>query len=220
MTVNLRLDIKPEALPRARHSAKDNIVRSYYNRKTLSKFDTYTDALNQAIKRLDIETRYNIRGMVEKAPERLGITLYVIFRMPIPKSTSNKRKIELEMQPHLLKPDTDNLLKMILDRAEGILFDNDKRIYSIKAEKIYSERVGIDLTLNYDILWKEKDMGDVEFGKCDICGKETTLNRKYYHYDIKCDCCSPKHFEIVRHCKDCKPQPPKYVKVYIKPIDE
>lgn len=27
-----------------------------------------------------------------------------------------------------------------------------------------------------------------EFGKCDICGKEGPLNRKYFHYDFKCEC--------------------------------
>lgn len=152
MTINLTLNIEPKALPRARHSAKDNIVRSYYKRDTLNTFDTYTDMLNQAFKRLDIETRHIIRGMVEKPPERLGIALYVIFYMPMPKSFSNKKKIALDMQPHLFKPDTDNLLKMILDRAEGILFDNDKRIYSIRAEKVYSDKPRIEMTLNYEAL--------------------------------------------------------------------
>jgi Holliday junction resolvase RusA-like endonuclease len=90
--------------------------------------------------------------MVEKPPERLGIVLYVIFYMPMPKSWSKKRKIELDMKPHLIKSDLDNLLKMILDRAEGLLFDNDKRIYSIRAEKVYSDRPRIELTLNYDIV--------------------------------------------------------------------
>lgn len=43
--------------------------------------------------------------------------------------------------------------------------------------------------------------GCIEFGKCDYCGKETTVQRKYYHYDIKCDCHSPNHFEIRRNVK-------------------
>jgi hypothetical protein len=51
-------------------------------------------------------------------------------------------------------------------------------------------------------------MGEQEVGICDICLKEKPLIRKYYHYDIKCLCHSPKHFELVRHCKDCKPQEP------------
>ena len=152
MIINLHLPIEPKALPRARHTARKGYVSSYYSRDTNAIFDIYSNALNQAFKRLDSETRYNIRGMVEKPPERLGIALYVIFYMPMPKSWSKKRKIELDMKPHLFKRDLDNLLKMILDRAEGILFDNDKRIYSIHAEKVYSDNVGIDLRLNYEAL--------------------------------------------------------------------
>ena len=42
-------------------------------------------------------------GYGEKPPERLGIALYVIFYMPMPKSFSNKKKLALDMQPHLFK---------------------------------------------------------------------------------------------------------------------
>jgi hypothetical protein len=55
--------------------------------------------------------------------------------------------------------------------------------------------------------------GAVEFGKCEICGKEGPLERKYYYYGNTCECHSPVHFEIVRHCKDCKPKEPMETKV-------
>lgn len=55
-----------------------------------------------------------------------------------------------------------------------------------------------------------------EFGECDICGKEAVVTRKYYNYNIKCDCClsggKPMHFHIVRHCADCTPKPPEYIR--------
>ena len=63
-------------------------------------------------------------------------------------------------------------------------------------------------------------MGGAEYGKCEVCVKETTLERTYFHYDIKCDCHSPNHFELVRHCGDCKPKPPEKTTVYIKPNDK
>ena len=59
-------------------------------------------------------------------------------------------------------------------------------------------------------------MGDVEFGKCEICGKETYLQRTYYRYNIPCECHSPYHFELVIHCKDCIPVEPKVTKVTMK----
>jgi hypothetical protein len=63
----------------------------------------------------------------------------------------------------------------------------------------------------------EKNMsGDVEFGYCEICGKEDALQRKYYHYNIKCDCCSPQHSELVRYCKNCEPREPLRTKLSVK----
>lgn len=58
--------------------------------------------------------------------------------------------------------------------------------------------------------------GFIEFGKCDICKKESTLQRKYYKYDIKCECHSPYHFEIVKYCKDCKPKEPIETRILVK----
>ena len=58
--------------------------------------------------------------------------------------------------------------------------------------------------------------GEIENGRCDMCGQVTTVRRKYYHYDVECECHSPKHFEIVRHCIKCTPYEPAYTKIHIK----
>lgn len=87
--------------------------------------------------------------MVSNAPKRLGIALYVVFYMPIPASYSKKRKLALNGKPHLIKPDTSNLIKMIEDRAEGILYDDDKRIYKLSGEKYYSHNPRIELEIAY-----------------------------------------------------------------------
>ena len=63
------------------------------------------------------------------------------------------------------------------------------------------------------------NMNEIEINYCDICHKNTQVNRKYYHYHINCDCCGGDHFEIVRYCKDCTPKPPKYITVNIEPYD-
>ena len=55
--------------------------------------------------------------------------------------------------------------------------------------------------------------GDIEYGRCDVCGINAFLERKYYCYDIKCECHSPNHFEFVSHCKDCKPKEPERTKI-------
>jgi hypothetical protein len=58
--------------------------------------------------------------------------------------------------------------------------------------------------------------GEVEFGTCEICGKETTLQRTYFRYNIKCECHSSNHFDLVRHCKDCVPVKPRETKVLFR----
>jgi len=59
--------------------------------------------------------------------------------------------------------------------------------------------------------------GEIEVGRCDVCGKnKIKLCRRYYRYDIKCECHSPCHFEIVWHCENCVPQEPKETKIFIK----
>lgn len=53
-------------------------------------------------------------------------------------------------------------------------------------------------------------MGDIEVGTCMVCSKENVqLRRTYFNYPIKCECHSPNHFEIVRHCKDCEAEVPE-----------
>ena len=62
-------------------------------------------------------------------------------------------------------------------------------------------------------------MGEIEVGKCEVCGNEKQLKRKYFHYDFKCECHSPNHFELVRHCNECTPKAPVSTKVYAIPIN-
>ena len=57
-------------------------------------------------------------------------------------------------------------------------------------------------------------MDSSEFGTCDMCKKEDSINREYYYYEFECDCCNKKqdpHFEIVRYCNNCVPRPPRVI---------
>lgn len=59
--------------------------------------------------------------------------------------------------------------------------------------------------------------GDMESGKCSCCGNLAIVNRKYYHYDIKCDCCNgDEHFEIIYYCENCEPRPPSRVHIVLE----
>ena len=58
-------------------------------------------------------------------------------------------------------------------------------------------------------------MGEMEIGRCEICGEESVpLNRIYYRFpNIKCACHSPCHFILIRYCDKCTPHPPRETKV-------
>ena len=73
-----------------------------------------------------------------KAGYRLTDQLSIKFYLPIPKSSSNKVK---EGDKHQVKPDLDNLVKAFMDAFSV----NDSFVYSIKAEKYYSNNPRIEL---------------------------------------------------------------------------
>lgn len=59
-------------------------------------------------------------------------------------------------------------------------------------------------------------MNVIEFGKCEICGVESNLQRTYFKYDIKCECHFPRHFDLIIHCNTCIPKQPKNTKIILK----
>ena len=59
-------------------------------------------------------------------------------------------------------------------------------------------------------------LGDIEFGKCDVCGNENELTRTVFRYDIKCEYHSPYHFESFSPCERCEPLEPLKTQVKLK----
>lgn len=55
------------------------------------------------------------------------------FHMGIPKSMK-----DAEGDPHFYRPDLDNLIKMVCDVSNSIIFRDDSQISKITCEKIYS----------------------------------------------------------------------------------
>lgn len=80
-------------------------------------------------------------------PLEKGIPVFldVVFYMPIPKSTSKRKRSRMLGMPHVKKPDTDNLVKFVKDCLNGIAWHDDSQVWSIVAKKKYS--AGIPYTL-------------------------------------------------------------------------
>lgn len=79
------------------------------------------------------------RASVPKGAD-LGLYREVTFiaYMGFPPTYSVNKKADLTNQPHLLKPDIDNISKSVLDA----LFEDDKVIYKLSAEKRWQDSKG------------------------------------------------------------------------------
>lgn len=64
---------------------------------------------------------------------------HVTFILPMPKSWSKKKKIEMAGKPHQQVPDKDNLEKALLDA----LFQDDSHIWDGRVTKIWGVKGGI-----------------------------------------------------------------------------
>ena len=65
------------------------------------------------------------------------VELRVNFFLPCPKSMKEKKGLLL---PHAKKPDTDNLLKAVMDSLTDIeIWKDDAQVFNIKAGKYYAQ---------------------------------------------------------------------------------
>ena len=71
----------------------------------------------------------------EKENFVLGGKVYMEFHLPMPKSWSKKKKIQMLGECHMSKPDLDNCIKSVGD----CLKDDDQTIHEIIAKKFWSE---------------------------------------------------------------------------------
>ena len=91
----------------------------------------------------------------------------------------------------------------------------EQEAYERMLKELSSSKPSIDI---WNI--EDKNMNDIEISYCDICYEKAQVKRKYYYYEIDCECCgSPHgHFEIVKYCNKCEPKPPKWVTVKKQPV--
>lgn len=66
---------------------------------------------------------------------------HVIFHLPMPKSWSDKKKIEMRGQPHKQTPDLDNLMKALGDA----IYKNDCVISDIRLTKVWDYKGQIQI---------------------------------------------------------------------------
>ena len=97
---------------------------------------------------------------------------------------------------------------------------------SLPEEQEAYEKMIKELSTPVFNIWNSEDKNmsasDIEIGYCDICHKKKQIKRKYYYYDVNCDCCgsSQGHFEIIKYCDKCTPKPPKRINIIMEPYND
>lgn len=107
-------------------------------RPRLGKYGTYTPEKTVEYENL-VRTIYQAEGH----PKHEGyIGLVVRAYMPIPKSTSKKKRalmLEGEIRP-AKRPDWDNIGKIVSDSLNGLAWDDDRQVVAGHVMKWYSEQ--------------------------------------------------------------------------------
>lgn len=77
------------------------------------------------------------------------IRLTVIAYFPVPKATSKKRLALMlaNLIHHTKRPDVDNVLKSVQDGLNKVAFMDDSQIWSLCAEKRYSEYPRVEVII-------------------------------------------------------------------------
>ena len=125
MTRVFRLDIPPCPKPRMTRADK------WKKRQSVVKFFAFRDAVRQYIDNDLILTAF-------PAPNLEFESFDIEFHVPMPKSWSNKKKIEMNGKPHQQRPDLDNYLKAWKDSV----YEEDAVVWRIKATKLWTDGSG------------------------------------------------------------------------------
>lgn len=83
-------------------------------------------------------------------PLETALQVTIIAFYEIPQSISKKKRqqmLEDEIYP-TIKPDTDNIAKIILDSLNGIAYKDDKQVIRLQVEKRYAEEPSVSVWIS------------------------------------------------------------------------
>lgn len=95
----------------------------------------------------EVAMAYKTAGGNKKFDGAVSLDINAYFA--IPKSTSKKRVEQIlkqDIRP-TKKPDIDNIAKIILDGLNGIAYQDDKQIVSVRVNKFYSTEPRIEVEI-------------------------------------------------------------------------
>jgi Holliday junction resolvase RusA-like endonuclease len=130
----------------------DFVIQGKAQAKQRPRFNTHTGRTYTPNKTINYENwvkicyleKYKDKELMDK-PLRVTIRAF----LEIPKSTSKKKKQQMldnEILP-MVKPDTDNIAKSILDSLNGIAYKDDKQVAELIVYKFYNDTPYVNVTI-------------------------------------------------------------------------
>ena len=130
----------------------DFVIQGKAQAKQRPRFNTHTGRTYTPNKTLNYENwvkicyleKYKDKELMDKP---LRVTIRAFFE--IPKSTSKKKKQQMLDNAILpmVKPDTDNIAKSILDSLNGIAYKDDKQVAELIVYKFYNDTPYVNVTI-------------------------------------------------------------------------
>jgi len=122
--------------------------------KQRPRFNTKTGKAYTAGKTVNYENWVRLCYQQQCAGEKLTgeIVAFINAYYTIPKSTSKKNKKDMltgNIRP-TIKPDVDNIAKVILDSLNGLAYKDDKQIVFCTISKWYGENARVEVILEED----------------------------------------------------------------------
>ena len=88
-------------------------------------------------------------AMGERLPMKGAVEMLIVAVLPIRQSWSKPKRIRAAAGTiwPTTRPDIDNYLKIIADACNGIVYDDDSQIASVRATKVFGDRPRMDVTV-------------------------------------------------------------------------
>lgn len=98
---------------------------------------------------LGAATKIGMTASKHEWPLRGALELEVCCHLPIPASWSKRKQEEARrgLLPHTSRPDVDNLGKLVMDAANGVLWYDDAQLVLVTLSKRYGPAPGTAVTL-------------------------------------------------------------------------
>lgn len=99
-------------------------------------------------KQIKLSTQFILQNQHHQHPLFSGpLKVELAFHLPPAASMPQRQKDKMYQTPHVFKPDLDNMIKFVLDVANGILYNDDCTVASLIATKYYSHEPKTIITI-------------------------------------------------------------------------